>query len=306
MTRMSALLITVMLTGCGSLAVTGFQKDEASGTKPGKLNFYVLTNTIGDADRGQDPILDGVLKDAPGLLGALNGNCSRVRAQVAPIPAAIIPAVGKLLFDLFIESRVRALDDLRKAAQRSYSQTVTLSGQFLQSAECLLLARSSEETGKVGLVALLKLNHNGIDKAPWQKAFTATPVYVAARNAVAVTQSGDSTAPPYIGVSIGIVTKAVGDQQSGVPELVVTGEGSVSVPRVKIGPLSEPVCTSATTCGTSGLIAFAPGNSVASITVSVTETGNVGIDFDQASAELKAIKEALGPALKEGLKESIK
>ena len=41
--------------------------------------------------------------------------------------------------------------------------------------------------------------------------------------------------------------------------------------------------------------------SIVSVAMSIAETGHVGIDFDQREAELKAIKEALGPALKEGL-----
>jgi hypothetical protein len=38
------------------------------------------------------------------------------------------------------------------------------------------------------------------------------------------------------------------------------------------------------------------------LTVSVVETGNIGVDLDVAAAQVKAIKEALGPAIAEGVK----
>lgn len=87
-----------------------------------------------------------------------------------------------------------------------------------------------------------------------------------------------------------------------MPALTPIGEGAVTVPKLKIGGPAE-LC--GTRCPTSDLVPYPIHGkelNAISLSVSVTETGNVGIDFDAAAAEIKAIKEALGPAIADTLK----
>ncbi|MEK7760199.1 MAG: hypothetical protein AAB433_01335 [Nitrospirota bacterium] len=119
---------------------------------------------------------------------------------------------------------------------------------------------------------------------------------------------------PFINLSIAISAKALGKQQSGVTSLAAVGEGVFSVPNVEIGKDGKPYrCKPKETdkdelpiCPESDLVAYPVGKGPSSITVSVAETGNVDIDFDQTTEELRAIKEALGPAIKDSLKEALK
>jgi hypothetical protein len=199
-----------------------------------------------------------------------------------------------------MEAQIKEIEALKKAAQVTYSERVIGSQRGLREYGCILLVRR-DQTNSPKMVALLHLK--GVDVG----AFQLEPRYVLAWEAMAVTKENvDQGQKPAINMSFAISVKALGRMQSGVNGFTSVGEGATSVSSLKIGSAPEPYkCESLQEpCPTSDLIAYPEGRPW-SVTVGITETGMVGIDFDRVTAELKAIKEALGPALKSSLEKAL-
>ena len=221
------------------------------------------------------------------------------------MPAAVIPIVvgaAKLGFDLYLDKKNLELEELEKAAQRTYSGQVTIKSSELVNSKCAILIRYKDKTEKptikfIAIVKILKYDTSG---------FRIQPIYVMANDAVAYTENMPNNGTPTMKVSIGFSVKAIGNQESGLKGLFPVGQSAVSITEeISLGKKKEYVCYS--DCYTSDLIPF-PGieSSLTSVSMSITETGNVGIDFDQRKAELKAIKETIGPTLTESLTEALK
>lgn len=75
----------------------------------------------------------------------------------------------------------------------------------------------------------------------------------------------------------------------------------VSIPQVRLGSTAAAKCVSGG-CKRSDLIPFPTGRGTLSITMAVAERGVTGFDDKAASAELAAVKAALGPAIGEAVK----
>ena len=159
--------------------------------------------------------------------------------------------------------------------------------------------RYRDEDDKAGLLALLKIEPRG------GNAFTIEPRYVKANNARAVTMAGDAKTPPTINLSLSVTTRGIGRHETRLAGLFPAGEGVVSVSKVEVGP-GRKSYTCNTRCPLSDLIPYPDGSGLVSVSVGVTETGEIGFDLDQRTAELKAIKEAMGPALSDAISETLK
>jgi len=234
---------------------------------------------VGNSTEWKDFILQACKKDS-----------SHKAIPVAVIPIAI--AAGKLVFDLYVDKKIKELEKLEKAAQRTYSGQVTIPSTKLLGANCAILTRykgdiNAPDIGLIAIVRILKYDDSG---------FAIQPYYIWAKDAVAFTKKDENAS---IKVSIGFSVKAIGNQKSGLPGLFPVGQSAVSISKLQLG--KKYTCVP--NCNTSDLIPFS-GNlsSLSSVSMSITETGNVGIDFDQRKAELKAIKGAIGPAIKDSLK----
>ncbi len=215
-----------------------------------------------------------------------------------------------MLFDTFMDNQVRQIEGLKKSAQGAYSEKRLISGADLKRQSCALVVRFKEEkegAKDYGLVALVKLVKQSDDRS-----FVIEPAYVRAKNAVVVTEKpseADKPATPAtIGIAVGVSIKAITKQRYNLLGLQQVGEGVVSVPGLELGPNSKPVkCDAKSKCSTSDLIPYPEtGKEVVSIAVSVAEAGKISVDFDQSIAEIKAIKEAIGPVLKDTIKDLIK
>jgi hypothetical protein len=108
-----------------------------------------------------------------------------------------------------------------------------------------------------------------------------------------------------------LVRLTFGKQLSGVAGLFPVGEGVFSITNLQIGPDGSKVSPvwcktdAEKLCPKSDLVVY-PNENPVSVTFSVTETGKIGYNIDQNIAELNAIKEAIGPAIKDALKEGFK
>jgi hypothetical protein len=294
---------SVLLPGCISL--TNFTPHSASGKSD-----QVVSVMYQAKGKLQDRALDAAVKDDTALTTAISSTCgqeikpSAVDAVLAPIAIAL----GRLIFDQIAEAELKKLEKLKKASSATYSGTVFFEDDsVLKLKDCLLLVRTDDKSGKIGFAALLAIRKHGTS------AFTIEPRFVRASNAVAVTAPDK----PEIGVSLAIAIKTVGKSRTtSQPELIAAGQGAVSVSGVSLTEGATPyLCPDpkapsigARQCPSSDLIPYPESKDkrAVSVTFSVTETGNVGFDMDARTAEIKALKEAIGPALSEALKEAVK
>jgi len=166
-------------------------------------------------------------------------------------------------------------------------------------------------------------------KQDYGDAFTYRPVYVNVKNTVALTKAGksektesgdtesnkrgednkDEHAKASIAVAMSL--KAINAQGGTLPKLSPIGEGVTSIPSVEMKQDNANSCVNnnkVDICRETDLMPYPITGSnqnvdFVSLTFAVTETGVVGFDIDQAISENKAIKEALGPAISDSLKE---
>lgn len=306
----TAVATAIAVSGCSFLSGQNFKESEHSRFKQGPVFVALVSkqSTETSTETPEEKSVAAYLTNDAALNDEIQKNCLEGVRQPRPgkvplvLPAVAVPivlALGKLAFDSVVDTQIKAQEQLKKDAQSSYSGRLIISGKKLREYSCALIFRDVTDKS-VSFVALTKLSSQS------EKAFQIQPVYIKANNSLVVTEEGADKSPASINVSIAVSTKALGKQTSGVTSLALAGEGVISIPNIHIGPDVKPYnCDK--NCPTSDLVAYPEGNDdPSSITFSVTETGKIGFDIDQSAAELKAIKEALGPALKESLKEVLK
>lgn len=297
--------VVMMLSGCSNMSVSNFQQSEYSGVKGNKVTLIFIEPKMKNADL---VAISSVISGDKELQSVLANTCG-VPAQdftkmAVPLVGTVIATAGKLLFDMFMDNQVRQIEGLKKAAQGAYSEKRLISGADLKRQSCALTVRYKEDEKDYGLVALVKLVKQSDDRS-----FVIEPAYVRAKNAVVVTEKPtEADKPATIGIAIGVSVKAITKQRSNLFGLQQVGEGVVSIPKLALGSHSQPVkCDAQSQCSSSDLIPYPEtGKEVVSVAVSVAEVGKISVDFDQSIAETKAIKEAIGPVLKDTIKDLIK
>lgn len=295
----------ILLSGCTNMSVSNFNKSEHSGVRGNKVALIFIE----PKEKNEDLIkISPVINEDTVLQSMLEATCGvPVQATTESAVVGLIATAGKLLFDMFMDNQVRQIEGLKMAAQAAYSEKRLISGADLKKQSCALVVRYKEikEGAKdYGLVALVKLVKQSDDRS-----FVIEPLYVRAKNAVVVTEKpSEANESATIGLSVGVSIKAITKLRSNVLSLQRMGEGLVSIPNLALGPNSKPVkCETKSKCSTSDLIPYPEtGKEVVSVTVSVAEVGKINVDFDQSIAEVKAIKEAIGPVLKDTIKDFIK
>lgn len=291
-----------LFTFCSCFVACG-TIDTKSLTTPAQSNhvdFMVLFGT--DADEIPDYLSADVKSIISTKCLAAPVAAPAPAAGVSPYLVPFLAELGKYLFDRNQDKKLKSIADLKKASQSSYSGRQILPAGALSNASCLLLTRYSKENKQtnIGLTAVVKLEQiKG-------KAFTAMPIYLDASNAVVYTKKtqgeGEEKKAANINVSIGIVLKAIGKQDNGLPALLPVGESATSVANVVLEDNDNNSCDTERACNSTDLIAItAAGDEPVSLTMSITETGKTGIDFDQKTAEVTAIKAAFGPVIKDQL-----
>ncbi len=281
-----------------------------------------------------NPELNNALKEA--CLSAEDEDKDVATAALFAIPIAA--AGAKLAFNLYVSDQINQLEKLKKDRVVTDSATIKIPAEEFRKCDCAILARyidsdedekksndQNNDINRLGLISfhkLVKFKNSQLQNT----AFVLQPQFVrvhhAAAEAAAVLPNGEKVDPnPELNLSFGVSIKGIGEHAK-VPALVAAGQGAVSVPKVQI--LQKPKITAndqetenskkayadgdgawkCDGCETTDLIPYidSKDNSFISVTMSVTETGFVGLDFDARKAELTAIKEAIGPALQESLK----
>lgn len=286
-------LTLAFLTSCSAVpTVKDFKESEFIGVKSGAVRLITLS------DKGQ--LNDEALINGQ-LLSAMTANCASPttlsESSGDGFSPSLIPLVGQLAkftFDSVLISNKNKLDALKKASQKSYSGLTVVDPDFLQNATCLLLLRESEQEGEkfLGSAVLLKIKHYG------DEAFTFSPIYVNAFNTVAITKNSKEESGE-VKISIAVSLKSVGIKDNGLRELDTIGAGVVTIPKVTLGSTDNNACSDQ--CLYSDLIPYPNDGVYSSLSVSIVETGSVGINFDLRSAEIEALKAAFGPAIEEAI-----
>ena len=255
-----------------------------------------------------------------------------IEDKTAPVIIPIIVAVGKLIFDQSVENSNRELIKIKKAAVRSSSSRSILSYTQLKEHMCMVIIRDEisnipedidEDSGviewdlsKSGLIIILK-------KEEYASGFTYKPSYIKAKNTIALTKRGDEKSDDpkvknaRIDLAIAISLKAISKDGKSLPRLNAFGEGVTSITSIPLIDKEDNQCVreGRQICHATDLLPYpdnngqddngqnSPDYTHVSLTIAVTETGVVGFDIDQAISENKALKEALGPAIGDSLKE---
>ncbi len=134
-------------------------------------------------------------------------------------------------------------------------------------------------------------------------AFVLTPIYASTRTAVAVTAPGETGKPAKIGLSGAVVVRGVTKTSGGHQTVEIVAEGTFKVGGLPLDG-TNPCPTS---CSGSDLLAY-PNKGASdwsSLTIAIAEQGSVGFAIDPALSQLKAFKEAMGPTIKDVLKEGL-
>lgn len=313
--RLSVIAISIMiatsgLQGCANMAAfSSFKPSDSSGQGKGAVKLY-LHKANGSKEEIYAPDA-ATIKAYPDLENALS-QCTSTGAGAQSIGAIVVPVVGKLLFDLYVEKQARDLEELKEAAEKSYHGRMVLYGGTLRSAvdggRCFVLTRTLPDSKSPDFVSVLALENapKGIVAGQKVEAFVFRPIYVAAQTAVAVTRQAEK---PKISVSFALSSRGIGKQENGLPAFAPIGETAVTVPNLLLGkpdPKTKAACFGEKVCPTSDPIPFADDNGVVAIGVGVTEAGDVGVNFDAAKSELAAMKAAIGPLISDVLKEKLK
>lgn len=212
------------------------------------------------------------------------------KSIIAPLAASMVPSLVKVAFDRQMAKSEKVLDQLKENSSKSYSDKVILSSSEFREKSCALIYRyDPQKTDEIGFMSLLKLdNYNN-------QGFTFTPIYVKAANTISLSKEAKITA------SMAMSIKAIYGDEKSWPAIKSVGESSVTVRNIPLDNNSTNSCKG--NGESSELIPYLSGdNRLLSVTISVVETGDIGIDIDEKKAELKAIKEAMGPALKDSVK----
>jgi len=310
----TAVLIFMLFTGCATTNAKTSDNEYIEPVKGNSVDFYLY----GVGDDNSDSNVEKIFAESS---ADFDKHCPEVITStqqqdlVGPILVPLITTLAKYIFDNIQDKKIERLEALKRASKSTYSGNAFLSSTELQRVRCAVLVRSSMVNGKKkpGLIIVVKIRH--LLEAENQ-AFYIQPTFIKANNSSAKTKKGKVSVDgklnhPRINIAIGFVLKAISsDRDSGFPRLKTVGTGAATVgnvelPTKKEGGIANGKNPCLESCSHSGLIPHVDGGQIVSISMAITETGQVGIDFDRRKAEITAIKEAFGPAIKDSLKEAL-
>jgi hypothetical protein len=286
----------MMLNGCNHLTISNFERSKLSAVSGNKAG---LITQQGVQEIPQSSPLAKYIKVNNKISDEISSACKTEGQKITPIAVPVISAIGKLIFDLQMDKSTKELKKLKEAARATFSQRVILPSEDFNQHTCAIIYRYDPVNNDIGFISVIKFDKYG-------DAFTITPKYIKAHNTVAITKKPDDEKEyAKIDASIAVSIKAIGKEKNGLPSLSSIGEGVVTIPNIEVSENGSNPCTKE--CDSSDLIpGLSSGSQYISVTFSVIETGKLGVDLDEKIAEYMAIKEAIGPAIGEGIKEHYK
>lgn len=311
--KVSVLATSILLASCEYARVLSFKEDEASG-QTGSTKFELIILDSKGAPLSPLPERSAFNEvSAPTFdlqfAEARKRHCG-FGAQADPealLAPFVLPLIG-IAVDKTISYATSALqsrvDEFVSNGTHAYHATLIVDdpqtfGYGLQHgmSQCLLLIRSHlpKEVGKgkpePTFVHLVKVTRKGRAESS-AGAVTLTPVYTRLTKSVAITEARRGVQLAIAIAGSAVVTGKIG------PERTQFGLTSYTIPEARF---SETDVFDAETEGgnSSGLVPLHPTDATAlELTASVVETGSAIPDADRAKAEIRALSDALGPAIK--------
>lgn len=274
----------LFLGGCEYYRAVSFDEDDNSGVDTPQTSTLSLVSSEGAAFEA-----DFAARDMAEALAYCRG--AQEESLALSLGAALV-GTGVDMALGFAESELASkIEGLKAKSERSYKATLVLesAGDFAKENQCLIFQRvDAKDAGQgpallgFGLSLVLAVRPIG------DSAFTLSPIYLEADNALAITAEG---AP--VKISVGFVGKNA-RTKDGEHIVEPFAESTFSFDKVAFG---ETVNTRGVQ---SGLVAMFPTDAKSlELSVAITETGSEVPDEEKALGELKSLKEAVGPTLKE-------
>lgn len=286
------LLTFTLLTGCATVDFTASKR----GVTKGQISSGAL---LGESI---SPLTTG--DSADNILGKSDGNSvekyitdfkrvceSSDTTKATPLLIPLISAIPKLLYDISIDKTNKELEALKKSSSSSYSVDFVLKKGDINKYKCLLVMRHDKKD-VVSATIGYKINIKG-------ELVYLEPKFIWAKNTVANTREVEKGKKEEITIMSGLSLQGIGVQKNGIPILVSSGQDSKKIGKLHLSEANVKLIKSNVSIGPIPLI---KSSSVSILRVSVTEVGDIGYDIDEKIAANKTIKEAIGPALAEGVK----
>jgi hypothetical protein len=201
-------------------------------------------------------------------------------------------SAGIKAVDWYIEKKEKEIERIKEASQVDYSNRVIITP--FDNVSCAIVYRYKDYE-KVNLVSVLQFQRHG------NNAFTLQPLYVKAKDSIAITKKSDAEKCAKMDISFALSLKTVRKDKklSNFPILIPIGEGIVTVPNIAVGSDTEcsTSCREENTCERSDLIPLPLNDEAVSVTFVTTETGKIGLDIDKSLSQMKALRKAIGPIL---------
>lgn len=288
--------LLLLLGGCASAWKATFFKEDGSSGKTGEVvEVAAVGPKADDSSSGRLP-LDG---EAAKLVDEQCGPIVDKQRSVTGAVTVLLPILAKYGFDAALQALDRNVDELRKrASPEAYGGRIFLAPG--DQVSCIVVVRKAKQDVKNSdegrqseprgpLTLVLKLRERG-------KAWIVEPIYAGANTAIAITKPGKGGDPAKIKLAGVVAARGI---DAGKHEVEL---GSFSVSNLTLD--GNNACPGQ--CKKTDLILRPSSSHWASLTITVAELGDVGIPIDAALAELKAFREAMGPALRDVLKEELK
>jgi hypothetical protein len=294
-----------MTSGCQTIDVLTFKEDPRSGVLGEAVTSLRIVDRNTELNSSE---MAGLTSGFPKLVDELRschatsepGGKAAILAPLAAAAAAYAIETAVTAASEAIQARV---DALKQASIQGYSGVLILDdaktlgvGHPGKIEQCLLLVRRikkprGQQGSEAAAAFLIGVVPRGKSSTTSATAVVFTPLYVHVVQSAAVTRSGE---PIDAAVALSVVAIVPG--KSG-PERREVSLGAFKLAKLEFG--TSKTWEKEPHPGT-GLMALPPSTSAAlELRIAVVETGSALPNFDKAKAEIQAVRDALGPAVKE-------
>lgn len=303
---------TAFLVGFFYLVTSGFSYavDYGSPVEDSSFSVFLLfdKDVMSSESSNQELVKFLTEDDAANLV---KFNCLKSPDEKVWVAAALVPLITTMagrIYEKYQDAKLDKLKKLKKESMNEYSKTLYLNSLELKKLKCAILVRYSDKKDSKekdnqeidkGLYSVITFDHK-INSAKQTKGFTFTPKIFTAQNTTVKTLT-DKKKPgsSKISAAIAVTLKAITQDENKLPAVSPLGAASVGLSKVLLNGSDK--CLEDAACEESDLIPHIETDTVIALSIGVSEVGHVGIDFDKREAEINAIKEAYGPALKESI-----
>jgi hypothetical protein len=238
-----------------------------------------------------------------GAFDSCVGNAQQT-TEFAPL-LSLVPSAAMYVFDFAADTLVGYAEDLQYRGDRGYSANLILVGEEANAVGgtskvpgCLVLLRMATnglKPPKTGMVTIIRI-------AAQDSILRFEPTYARFDNAMALTGHGEDGAGGQIDAFYAITVSVARPVQLGVyPKQVMIGVGEFSLHGVRLGTPDPALnCDSARPCLVQTKSLDRPDGASTSIEISIAvrEIGTHVSDATRAQAQIKAVRDAVGPRIK--------